>query len=309
LNRILGYPLSLRGFLFQNMKNFITLNSKLYATLFQRGGDNLLAIYAKLKYCKNGEIKIYKEEGRNIFTTLKRKTDISVSTLRKYIKVLIEEDTCYFDTKGNLVLRGGNTINKQFSSRKTVKIEVGTYQETKVNSFKVRVLFMEKLQRRAIDRKAKRNNIKARSSKGYFITKKERSFLKRCEDRDKRSDYNLAKTVLSNYGFSKLKHGAIKSKSSGHYHKNKLLKAKIIIVERRYQFIMFGSKSEYLRDKQFDRTLRFSRGRIYRELVAHFTTEIPKPDEVGIKVEETVVEVYKKLEYLSFDMIDFWRNN
>ena len=283
------------------MQHYTNINSKLYADLFEVGGDNLLAVYAKLKYAKNvgqkaERIKIYKEQNRNIYHTLKQKTNISVTTLRKYIKILIKENLCYFDTKGNFVLIGTNKINKKYGNKKVVPIEIGSYKETKLFSFRVRVIFMEKQQKKAIDRKAKQTNIIARQSKGYFTTMQERNFLKRCDSKVKDIDYSIAKTVLSNQGFSKLKHGEDKSKSSGHYHKNKLVKAKIIQVERRFQFLRKGTILDYLENREFDRTVVYKNGRIYKELVAHFTTDI----------KEAVV--YKKLSHLQFDVIDWWIN-
>ena len=95
------------------MQNYVNINSKLYAELFEIGGDNLIAVYSHLKFGKNGAIKIYKED-KNIYHTLKQKTNLSVTTLRKYIKILIKENLCYFDTKGNFVLKGTNKINKQY---------------------------------------------------------------------------------------------------------------------------------------------------------------------------------------------------
>ena len=49
-------------FILYTLQHYTNINSKLYAELFELGNDNLLAIYAKLKYGKNGEIKIYKEQ-------------------------------------------------------------------------------------------------------------------------------------------------------------------------------------------------------------------------------------------------------
>ena len=56
-------------------KQHVHINSKLYADLFSLGGDNLVAVYCMLKFSKNGEIKIYKEKNRNIYHTLKTKTN------------------------------------------------------------------------------------------------------------------------------------------------------------------------------------------------------------------------------------------
>ena len=46
------------------MQNYTNINSRLYAHLFSIGGDNLVAVYGMLKFAKNGEIKINKENNR-----------------------------------------------------------------------------------------------------------------------------------------------------------------------------------------------------------------------------------------------------
>ena len=101
----------------------VHINSKLYADLFSLGGDNLVAVYCMLKFSKNGEIKIYKEKNRNIYHTLKTKTNLSVTTLRKHIKQLVKLEVCYFDSVGNFVLIGTNKIMKNRIGEKYI-----TYQ-------------------------------------------------------------------------------------------------------------------------------------------------------------------------------------
>ena len=61
------------------MQNYININSRLYSELFELGGDNLIAVYSKLKYAKNSAIKIYKEDNKNIYITLKEKTNLSIT--------------------------------------------------------------------------------------------------------------------------------------------------------------------------------------------------------------------------------------
>jgi len=279
------------------MTHYTNINSKLYATLFEEGGDSLLSVYAKLKFAKRNKTKIFKENGRSIYHTLKTETNLSVSTLRKYIKILIKQNLCSFDSKGNFCLVGTNKINKQYKSKKQVRVEIGTFAQTKLFSFRVRIHTMERLQKNAIDRKYKQKNIIARMSKGYFTSKQERNFLKNCDRKYKTvEDYN-AKTILSNQGYSTLKHGAERSKSSGYYWKKKLVKAKLIQVERRFKFLRKGTKLDYLENRKFDRTIVYKNGRIFKELIPSFTTNI----------KEAKVN-YKKQSHLQFDMIDFWIN-
>ena len=274
----------------------VHINSKLYADLFSLGGDNLVAVYCMLKFSKNGEIKIYKEKNRNIYHTLKTKTNLSVTTLRKYIKQLVKLGVCYFDSVGNFVLKGNNKLNKEYKKEKLVRVKVGSYKQTRLFSFFVRIRTMERLQKKAIDRKHEQNKILARQRKGYCITKREKNFLKSCEMYKSEGDYN-AKTVLSNQGYSKLKKGYEASKSVGYYWKKNLVSAEIIKTERQFKFLRKGTKLDYLENREFDRTVVYKKGKIYKEFIPSFTTNI-----------DTKKEVYKKKNYLQFDMIDFWIN-
>ena len=274
----------------------VHINSKLYADLFSLGGDNLVAVYCMLKFSKNGEIKIYKEKNRNIYHTLKTKTNLSVTTLRKYIKQLVKLEVCYFDSVGNFILKGNNKLNKEYKKEKLVRVKVGSYKQTRLFSFAVRIRTMERLQKKAIDRKHEQNKILARQRKGYCITKREKNFLKSCEMYKSEGDYT-AKTVLSNQGYSKLKKGYEASKSVGYYWKKRLVSAEIIKTERQFKFLRKGTKLDYLENREFDRTVVYKKGKIYKELIPSFTTNT-----------EAKKEVYKKKNYLQFDMIDFWIN-
>ena len=282
------------------MQHYTNINSKLYAELFELGGDNLLVVYAKLKYGKNGAIKIYKEQNRNIYHTLKQKTNISVTTLRKYIKILIKENLCYFDTKGNFVLIGTNKINKKYGSKKVVPIEIASYKETKLFSFRVRVFRMEQQQKNRIDRRHEQHKIIEKMAKGYTLTAQQFKFRNSWRDADKEyaqsQDTFNANTVLSNQGFSKLKFGETKSKGSGNYWKNKLVSAGIIKTKRQFEFIKKCSQKEYLSLRYSGcRNLVFKNGKLYKELISKFTTtEFYKP-----------AQELKELRHLDFDFCFF----
>ena len=281
------------------MKNnqYVSINSTLYSELLASGGDSVVACYIMIKNIRGNNGKVFKEDKRSIYHTLKEQTNLSITTLKRYTKVMVDLEICFFDSVGNFCFLGGNKINKKYNKKKQVRVEVGTFTQTKLFSFKVRIYTMERLQKKAIDRKYKQKNIIARMSKGYFTTKQELNFLKRCEKKDKAvEDYN-AKTILSNQGYSKLKHSTERSKSSGYYWKNKLVSAKLIQVERRFKFLRKGTQLDYLENRKFDRTIVFRNGKIFKELTPSFSTSI-KEDKV----------IYKKKSYLQFNMIDFWIN-
>jgi hypothetical protein len=286
------------------LQKYSNINSKLYAHLFQEGGDSLIAVYALLKSAKRINGKVFKEQNRNIYHTLKTETNLSISTLRKYIKVLTKENLCYFDSIGNFCLVGGNKINKQFNSKKIVPIEIGTYKETKLFSFRVRVISMEQQQKNIIDRRHELNKVNGRELKGYRLSQQEINFMKSWKDSDlnylENKESYCAKTVLSNQGYSKLKFGETKSKGSGYYWKKKLVSAGIIKVRRKFKYIKKCSYKEYRQLKfNVDISLVYIKGRLFKELIPEFTTtDFPKPPK----------EEIKKLDYLQFDFCHFLAN-
>lgn len=256
------------------MQNYVHINSKLYTELFLEGGDNLVAVYCMLKFAKNGGIKIYKEQNRNIYHTLKEKTNLSVSTLRKYIKQLVKLNLCHFDTAGNFVLKGNNKLNKEYKGKKLVRIIIGSYSETKVYSFYIRVRNNHKLQVKRIDRRDEQNKINRKIKKNIPLTSKENRFFKSWRDADKEYAKNPhtfnAKTVMSNKGFSKLKNGI--TNTNGSYWKKKLVMAGLITTKREFKFLKECSKKEYLSFKyNIDKNVVFSKGKLYLETVPSFS--------------------------------------
>ena len=283
-------------------QDYVLVHSILYSELLALGGDSLVATYSILKFRRNKNSKINKENGRNIYHTLREETKLSVSTLRKQVKELIKLGVCYFDNKGNFCFLGGKKLNKKYKNKR-VLVGIGNFKQTKLYSFRVRVFRMEQIQKNVIDRRDKLNKVIGREAKGYRLTLREINLLKSLSDRyldyaSNKSSFEV-KTVLSNQGFSKLKHGETKSKSSGNYWKKKLISAGIIKVKRRFQFIKKCKREEYLFLKRnVDRTFMFKNGKLFKELIPEFTTtEFNKPD-----------TTIKKLDYLQFDFCFFLAN-
>ena len=280
---------------------FTTINSRLYSELFSLGGDSLVSVYAILRASKNKGIKIYKEENRNIYHTLKTKTGLSVTTLRKYVKILNGLNLSYFDSVGNFVLVGRNKINDRYKKKKYVIIQIGkNLTETKLYSFKVRLLRMETIQKSRLDRREKQVKVKERQDKGYFLTKWEKKLIKNLTVKDleylENKESFCAKTVLSNIGFSKLQFNSNEvSKSRGWYWKKRLIKSGIIEVKRRFKYLRKGTKKEYNILRRINPAVKFRNGRLFEELTSEFI--------VGkFPVKENKIE---KLDYLQFDFIHF----
>ena len=281
------------------MQHYTNINSRLYSDLFKLGGDNLIAVYSKLKYAKNGKIKIYKEN-RNIYHTLKSKTNLSITTLRKYIKILMKEQLCDFDNKGNFCMAGTNKINKLYKKGRTkvVPIEIGTYKETKLFSFRVRVKAMEQTQKNAIDVKTHRNKLIAKAQKNQFLTKLEFKQLKNITKRNLSVENLNDKVILSIQGYYKLKSGKQNNSSNGQFWKTKLVEAGIIKTRRVQELIRKATKEEFKSLNSYDKSLFYYKGAIYKESISEFTTTDftnPSPTIVNRETKS------KPLSHLSFD--------
>lgn len=281
------------------MQHYVNINSRLYAELFKLGGDNLIAVYSKLKYAKNGKIKIHKEN-RSIYHTLKSKTNLSITTLRKYIKILMEEQLCNFDNKGNFCMAGTNKINKLYKKGRTkvVPIEISTYKETKLFSFRVRVKAMEQTQKNAIDVKTHRNKLIAKAQKNQFLTKLEFKQLKNITKRNLSVDNLNDKVILSIQGYYKLKSGKQNSSNNGQFWKAKLVEAGIIKIRRVQELIRKATKEEFKSLNSYDKSLFYYKGFIYKESISEFTTTDftnPAPTIVNRETKS------KPLSHLSFD--------
>jgi hypothetical protein len=253
------------------MEKFARLNSKLYADLLQVGGDSLVAAYSHLKVGKSGAIKFYKESNKSALKTVSIASNISVSTLKKYIAVLQEIGLVYFDGAGNFVLLGGNKINRKYKKKRTVRVLIGkSLIETKLNSFALRIRKMHQSQCNIIDRKDELKKIMWKNKKNIPLTPVEFKLHKRWGDTDL-SNYK-ANTVLSNQGYSKLKSNQTDvTVSKGFYWKRKLVKAKIIKTRRKFKFLTKCTYQEYrkLKFKGYSNTI-FKGGKVFLETASEF---------------------------------------
>ena len=280
----------------KKLQKAITINSKLYSHLLDEGNDSLIAVYAILRFCKHGAIKYYNEDKLTGYKLLHNKTKLSLTTLKKYIPELIKLGLCTFDKHNQLVLTGTNKINKLYKSKKLVPIEIGTFKQTKLFSFRVRIFKMEQQQKNRIDRKDRLTNIIEKKKNNRFLSKSQFAQFKAMKDLDWEYYYSNnfeANTVLSNQGYSKLKEGGV---TSGAYWKKQLVSAGIIKTKRNIKIVRKCTKAEYQLIKKLDRRYSYYNGKLYKEFPSLFTTT-----DFYIKEKEPV----KKLERLSFDFCHF----
>lgn len=227
----------------QNFNRLPSLHSRLYVLLLEKGGDDLIAVYATLKAYKNGRTKYSAHKstkGKTVknYGLLRKETPLSLSTLKKYIPMLIELGLCRFNKDGDFVLTGNNTLNEKFSNSrllsagnrsknkpKLIKITIGkNLAETKLFSFLVRINSNYNSQLKSIEKKQQRKNIIAKiklseplSPKEYTIYKymKRKGMLEAVSDGSEKSLSITPTVVLSQQGFAKLKERDLSRTSSG----------------------------------------------------------------------------------------------
>lgn len=279
------------------MKNAVVLNSRLYSSLFEIGNDELISVFSLLKFNKNSTIKYYNVKN---YAELSKRTTLSITTLKKYVPILINLGLCKFESNGDFSVLGNNKINKLYKKGrlKLVPIEIGTYKQTKLFSFRVRILRMEQNQKNTIDTKSNRNNIIAKGNKRQFLSKLEFKQLKNLKKKDiSITDIN-DKVILSIQGYYKLKSGKQNKGNNGQFWKAKLIEAGIIKARRVQELIKKCNKEEFKALRGYDKSLFYYKGGVYRELISEFTTT--EFNNTAPKVINREV-LSKPLQHLDFD--------
>lgn len=288
-----------------SLQNAVVLNSKLYSFLFEEGGDELISVYSMLRFYKRGQIKYYNEGKLTGYKLLHEKTKLSLTTLKRYVPQLIELNLCSFDTHNQLVIAGTTKIDKLFKNKKSkrVPVEIGTYKQTKLFSFRVRILRMEQFQKNRIDRRYELNNIIEKKNNNRFLSRSEHLKYKAMRDIDweyYESGNFEPNTVLSNQGYSKLK-----GKNSGAYWKKQLVSAGVIKTKRNIKLMRKCTKEEYQKIKLRDKSFSYYKGKLYKEFPSRFTTTEFYTKQVEPIIEE---QKMKPLKHLSFDFCAFLAN-
>src|SRR5690606_22143865 len=103
----------------------------------KKGSDNgvnpytLIGIYATLLHKRNAShcYKTIKNKSNGKITKgyrlLARESGFSLTALKKYVPLLIEEGLCDFTINGGFFMVGANKINKIYKTNKKVCIKVG----------------------------------------------------------------------------------------------------------------------------------------------------------------------------------------
>ena len=237
--------------------HYTLLNNDEYTTLYDRGGDSLVAFFATIR-CYKKDV-VYRKSGRKgTYGTLRHYTGLSINTIKAYIPMLLELGMCSVHDNGNIAVHSRNYNRKNLNSctyNKIIPICVHSkFSLTKSSSYYVRIHSNLKSQEKGIKKKAERLKLHCKYTNNS-INKKELKALRNLERRglDETTLKNSyrSNSTLSNSTFSKIK--GSNSKASGNYHKNKLIKMNLISQQRDFKLFKEGvfSKSDvsYLRNE------------------------------------------------------------
>lgn len=294
-------------------QSIVRIPSKLIFHLSEKKADKLVAVYSTLKHFKNSDYKYYAYTAKNnkfvsCYSLLRAKTNLSLSTLKKYVPILIDMELCSFHANGDFVMLGGEKVKELYDSYKMIPVEIGkNIIETTLNCYKIKVHSAEKQQLNQI--RIKQNRSVLLSNKSNPKNNKEYKAICKLEKK-----YGLEitvndKTVLSNEGFGKLRNGEMNKKSVGNYWKRKLVKNNFIKTTRQYELGEKMSYEAYLQFKNnyYFRGLTYVKGRIAIEKVSQFSV-IKNVEKSTFLLPIINKEVIKPLSYLSFDFVA-WLSN
>jgi hypothetical protein len=240
------------------MKTF-RLNSKLYYTLFEKGGDKLISVYSILKSSRDGEsgYTAYKSKNNKIvsgYALLRSKTVLSLHTLKTYVPMLIDMGLCVIDDCGNVLFLGNRKVNNLYSKDNNsstdytklvpIKIEKNLVL-TAYNSMVVRIKSAERQQLNQICVKNRRSELlkqleNPKNSKDY---KKAKRLAKKLGSKEIEV---TQKTVLSLQGYALLKDNTVDNKQKGAYWKKKMKKHCGLVTKRQFTKVTKTSYEEYL---------------------------------------------------------------
>lgn len=267
-----------------NILTITRIPSRLYYALFKEGGDNLLSVYCSIKAFKGGQIKFksYKSKNNKFvggYSLLRKKTNVSLSTLKKYVPVLENMGLLKFEENGDVSLLGNNKL-KSVYGEKIVPVPVCTkLVDTRYACMTVRLHSAQKQQFQMIDKKANLRELLLQGLDGVKNLRQLKAYKKAVkkygEDASKLNYTD--QTVLSVQGYAFLKHHKKDNKSLGNYYKKKLKEKGIVSTTRRFKE-MSGyepmSYSEFLFLRQVGATeskMVYRRNKVMEELTSSFT--------------------------------------
>lgn len=274
----------------------IRVPSILYRELYVAGGDQLIAVYALLKYAKSKNssfsgFKSYTSKNNKLvggFGVIRKNTKLSLSVIQKFVPMLVELKICHFEKDGSFVMLGNNRVKKMFSPKKgevkLVPILIGkNFIDTQYNSSFVRLHSEHRKQGTMISVKETRRHL----IKQFLRLKREKDAYmpygkaKRAEKLIKKYGKNIEIVkvrLMSNSGFAFLKHEVSNKPALGAYYKRKFIEKGMVTAKRRFRKLDKMSFGQYQKMKDFHPTpekLTYMKGRAWLRLTSSFTIFSP----------------------------------
>lgn len=258
--------------------------SKLYYALFKEGGDNLLSVYCSIKAFKAGQIKFKSYKAKNNkfvgnYSLLRSKTNVSLSTLKKYVPILENMELLKFDKNGDVLLLGNKKLKSLYGD-KIVPVPVCLkLTDTRYACMSVRLHSAQKQQHLMMEKKANLRELLMQGESGVKNLKQLKKLKKLIKEHGKdASKLNYTdETVLSIQGYAFLKHHREHNKPLGNYYKKKLKEKGLVSTNRRFKEISNTQRMSYNEFLFFRRSgatpcnVVYRRNRMMEEVISSFT--------------------------------------
>lgn len=278
------------------MSKVARIPSKIYYQLFEIAEknsldpDKVLGCYAIIKTSRKKEKFLSYTAKNNKFvggySLLRKKTNISLNTLKKYVPSIVEAGLIRFEKNGDIRIIGNNKLKTENKNYKLVPIQIlGNLSRTAKSSLNVRLHSSARQQKYLISKKSHQRELimQASNPRSQKRLKKAQALIKK---HGEKGIEVIDKVVLSNQGYCMLKFGESDNKSKGHYWKTTMKNLGFIETKRRFKKIKKMSFGEYKVFKQHCDELtrnRFTyfRGHLSEELISEM-----KPQEKAFSKED-----------------------
>lgn len=256
----------------------VRIPSKCYSHLLEKGGDKLIGVYTTLKAYKDQHGKFYAYKTTNNrkisgYSVLRKNTNLSLASLKKYVPMLIDCGLCHFDKNGDFVMLGNQKTKELFSSYKIVPVVLGhNLISTQYNVISVRLFSAERQQNFRIEKKRKLSELldQGKNPKSVKAYKRAERIKRKYTKEQLKVTVNC---VLSVQGYALIKDGTKNNKAKGAYWKKKLKDSGIVECHRMFDLVSKMSYSEYLNLKcygELSKNNTYKAGYLVEERVSKF---------------------------------------
>jgi len=188
------------------------INSKLYAILLEKGGYQLIAMYAMLLNGREGShyYAPYKNSNNKITKgkrLISKKSGVSLTALNNHLQTLLDMDVCHFTENGGFFMNGKKSINNKYKKNKRVPIQIGkNLRITTGNAMAVMLYSNAYSQMKMIDKKKALGKALRRTEKGLPVSVNLNNLILKAHKEGMGLDnlHKVENIILSNQGIVKI---------------------------------------------------------------------------------------------------------